>query len=447
METNTPRKESPSVWEKTNQKMRASVSIRMITIGFLILILLIPTAMIRELIDERARTRSEAVQEVSAKWGNAQRLAGPVLSLPYEVVRKNSDGDSYTEIHMMHFLPEDLNIEVKLSPQLRKRGIYEVVVYESVLDISGSFPQPDARSLGIDPSQVRWAEASLSIGLSDMRGIMEQIDLQWNDHAIHFDPGANAPIGSGVSTPVPVQTENGSYTFSTRINLRGSESIYFSPMGRETRVKLYSDWETPSFDGAFLPDSRDVRIDGFDASWKVLHLNRSFPQQWIDSQSSLQSYDFGVRLKIPVDQYQKSQRAAKYAIMLIVLTFMVFFLVEVFQKIRIHPIQYILVGLALTLFYVLTLSVSEQSSFDLAYLVSAGATIFLISFYAWPLFKNIRLSAILAGMLVISYGFVYALLQMEDYALIIGSVGLFVVLAGVMYVTRKLDWYNLNQNA
>jgi len=198
----------------------------------------------------------------------------------------------------------------------------------------------------------------------------------------------------------------------------------------------------PKFDGAFLPDERSVDENGFTASWKILHLNRNFPQAWKDMDFSTDEAAFGAYLLLPVDQYQKTERSAKYAIMFIVLTFTIFFFTEVLNRNRIHPIQYLLVGISISIFYVLLLSLAEQIGFNPAYYISAAATIMLITAYSVSIFRNARLSIILGTCLVLLYTFLFTLIQLQDYALLLGSIGLFVAMGIIMYTSRKVDWYS-----
>ncbi|HHH54328.1 MAG TPA: cell envelope integrity protein CreD, partial [Bacteroidetes bacterium] len=231
--------------------------------------------------------------------------------------------------------------------------------------------------------------------------------------------------------------------FSFDIKLQGSESIYFIPVGKTTTVALKSSWDSPSFQGRFVPDEREVSKDGFTANWKILDMNRNYPQQWEGNKYNVSSSKFGVDLIKPVGEYQKNMRTVKYSLLIIVLIFLIYFFFEVLGKFRIHPIQYSFIGLALTLFFVLLLSISEQIGFDLAYLVSAAATTIMILIYSAALLKNRKQLLILTGFLITIYGFIYVVLQLEDFALLAGSIGLFVALFITMYYSRKIDWYNI----
>jgi inner membrane protein len=444
-------KQPLSFFEKLNEKISNSVSIKLASIGFLILILLIPGSMIQSLIYERESTREATIQEISAKWGNEQTVVGPVLNIPFKRSFLDANGKANIVKDYVHILPDKLNIEGALNPEKRYRGIYEVVVYNSNLNFSGEFPKVTPASLNMSDAEILWKEAFVSIGIPDMRGIKENIFVTWNGKKSTANPGIDTKniSASGVSCVVDIaedETNAGPYKFAFEINLNGSRNLNFVPLGKETKVAINSNWNNPSFDGAFLPESRTVSESGFTASWKILHLNRNFPQQWIGVTHNIYESSFGVNLLLPVDQYQKSMRSAKYAIMFISLTFLIFFFVEILNKKRIHPFQYILVGLALTLFYTLLVSFSEHINFNWAYLISCVGIIGMITFYAASIFKDKLLTIILSLVLVVLYGFMFITLQLQDYALLIGSIGLFAVLATVMYLSRNINWYNINKD-
>jgi inner membrane protein len=249
-----------------------------------------------------------------------------------------------------------------------------------------------------------------------------------------------------------------SLRFECDLNLNGSTDLYFMPFGKQTNVSLTSPWATPSFTGAYLPDSRTVDAAGFRAQWKVLQYNRNYPQQGVGAflfrrqpgaayaegykgESVSDPTAFGVRLLTPVDEYQKTMRSAKYAVMFILITFTAFFFVEILDKRRIHPIQYLLVGFAVCLFYLLLLALSEHISFNWAYLASAAAILGMITFYVRYVFQNARLTALFSGILALLYGFYFSLLQLEDYSLLLGTLGLALILGTIMYLTRKVNWY------
>jgi len=400
--------------------------------------------MIRRLIQERNSLRNSAISEVSYKWGNPQTVAGPILTIPYKTYYKK-DKEIIEEIQYASFLPEDLQIKGTILPEERKRGIYKVVVYNTNMDVTGTFSKPDFSDWKILDKNILWDQASISIRIPDMRGIKDAIIVNWNNKDYEVNPGINyQTIYTGVSSFVNISDE-AKYKFAFNLNLNGSEYLHFVPLGKQTNINIKSNWSNPSFDGAFLPNNHTITEKGFEANWKVLHLNRSFPQQWIGDSYEVNSSSFGVKLLLPVDHYQKSERSVKYAIMFISLTFLIFFFTEILNKKRIHPIQYLLVGLGLSIFYTLLVSLSEHFSFNLAYLIASSSIITLITAYSHSMLKNVRLTSIVALVLIILYAFLFIILQLQDYSLLLGSVGLFLTLAIVMYLSRKVNWYsNLN---
>jgi inner membrane protein len=259
-----------------------------------------------------------------------------------------------------------------------------------------------------------------------------------------FEPGVPVPglVNSGINVALPLTpNDTEKHRFRIDVALKGSGSLFFTPLGKVTSVKLSSPWPDPSFTGAFLPDEKNVSLSGFDASWKVLNLNRNYPQQWnSDQYVSVIESTFGVDFILPLDNYQKSTRSVKYAILFIGLTFLTVFFVEMRQANRVHPFQYALIGLALVIFYTLLVAISEQTSFNVAYLISAVMTIGLTGMYAKALFDSGRMALLVSGALTLLYGFLFVVLQQQDYALLIGSLGLFVILGVVMYFSRKINW-------
>lgn len=430
-------------------EIKNSLNLKILIIGMLALLLLIPAGMVKGLIREREHRKADVIGEISSKWGNAQTVSGPVLTLPYKRYYKNDKGEDRYNIRFMHFLPDELKIAGELHPEVRYRGIYEAVLYNTGLTLSGRFSVPAVSKLNIPSENVMWSRAFLSVGISDMRGIKERIAAELNGKAVEFEPGIKTSdvLTSGVSLLWPMPPGGKELAFRIPLNLNGSENLSFVPVGEETRVEMASEWPSPSFTGAFLPEERQVGDTGFSAQWRVLHLNRNFPQQWIGEKQDIDDYAFGVKLFIAADVYQKSTRTAKYAVMFIAFTFLAFFFSEVMNRLRVHPIQYLLVGFAVLVFYTLLISLSEHVGFDAAYLISAGGVIALVTGYARGVFGNRYLTLTIGGVLFILYLYLCIVLQLEDYALLMGSVGLFTVLAVVMYATRKVDWYAIQMES
>jgi inner membrane protein len=454
--------EKPSLFERFNTWVKTSVMLKLITVGILILILMIPAAILQNVISERQSTRDAAVTEITSKWGGSQTIGGAVITIPYQTVQTDEKGNKSTVIEYAHFLPEDLTITGTLTPEKRYRGIYVVMLYNSQLQIRGSFKKPNTDLLNIASDRFLFEDAFVSIGITDVKGIKEVIKMKVNDQVLEMNPGmaTHELFTSGVSSPITLGAEK--FDFEVKINLNGSQSIAFLPFGKTTKVTFESQWGTPSFEGASLPDERQVSDKGFKAVWNELYLNRNYPQQGLgnfiganvpNTANGAVAVDVtnapypelqgssGVRLLLPVDEYQKTMRSTKYSIMFIVITFIAFFFVEILNKKRLHPIQYLLVGFAICLFYVLILAISEHLSFNWAYLIGCITILSLITFYTKSIFKNTRLTLIFNGILVLLYGFFYSLLQLEDYSLLFGSIGLLFILAVVMYLTRNIDWY------
>jgi inner membrane protein len=438
-------KRKEAVEMSISERTRSSAGIKIAVIGALVLILLIPAGMIRSLIRERENTRQEAIREVSSKWGYAQTITGPVLTLPYTKTHRNQDGTTYKTTHHAYFLPDVLKAESVITPEIRYRGIYEVALYRSDIKLNGSFDLKTLEEYGIQESAILWDCVSLAVGISDLRGVRDSIELLWDDTPLTVEPGTDncGVIERGISARPPLKAEASVHTFSVTMNLNGSETIKFVPVGKETTVQMVSTWDAPSFIGEFLPNEREVTAEGFTSMWKVQYLNREFPQHWKDGTVDFASSAFGVELLFPADGYQKTMRTAKYAVLFIGLAFLAFFLIEVLNGLSIHPVQYLLVGVALVVFYTLLLSISEHLGFGIAYAIASASLVVVVSGYSASILRSLRLGSLMALVTGILYGYMFVVLQLQDYALLFGSIGLFAVVALTMFMTRKVDWYAL----
>ncbi len=448
---------------------------KMLFILVVVLVLLIPKAMIISLVYEREGRREQSIESVTQQWGKEQTVVGPIVSVPYHryITLENDEVKKTKEY--IHFLPSTLNTTATIKPEVRYKGIYEVVVYNSFIKVSGSFDIQYDIFDDVAVEDILVDQAFVSLGVSDLRGIENQVALQWNDETIFFDSGLKTQVltgktetrdnsfrheedanvlKSGISANLDAVLNNTQHEFLFELELQGSTELNFVPVGKTTEVTMNSTWDSPNFVGNFLPDSREISEDGFSAYWNVLHLNRNFPNAWLstseDATYAQSMYDaaFGTQLFMSASNYQKSTRAAKYAVLIIILTFLAFLFIELLQSgfSRIHSIQYILVGLALLLFYSLLLAISEHLGFNAAFLISAIATLSLITVHMQALLKLWRVSALIAGILTILYGFVFVIIQLKDYALLVGTLGLFVILAIVMHFARKIDWYTVGMD-
>lgn len=432
---------------------RYSAAFKVLFIAVLMLLFLIPLAMIRSVIRERESTRDSTEDEIVALWGGEQVIAGPIMGVPYRVHERDERGRPLSRTEMAYFLPQVLTMEGAAAPETRSRGIYQVTVYTADLLVTGQFARPDFSIWRVAETDVLWDQAFVTMEFPDMRALRERAVLQWGDQARAFEPGTGS-VGvydGSMSASVPGLRTAGAgaaLEFAMDLRLRGGRSLSFVPLGEETRVSLTSPWPSPSFDGSFLPTERRLDAQGFSAQWYVVSLARNYPQRWRAGEvhaPAVASSAFGVGLMIPVDTYHKAERSVKYGLLFILLPFLTFFLFEVFLSLRIHTMQYLLVGFANCVFYLLLLSIAEHVGFVPAYAIGASATILLIVYYSAAVLSTWRRAAIMTPILVISYIFLYVVLQSEDYALLLGSIGLFVILGGVMVLTRRIDWYGVRR--
>ena len=421
------------------------LTLKVVIIGIIAIALLVPKFMILALIEDRQATAELTTHEVMQKWSLSQTVRGPVLSIPYIERSFDTNGKELKEeTREFYLLPKTLKVDGTIIPQERKRSIYETVVYESELQLSGQFDISDLSDLKIPYGDIQWEKARLLIAISDLRGINDKISLKWNQSEFAFSPGMENPLlgANGISlTLLQLSPDNFPADFSFTLPLKGSESLNFAPLGEITEVIIKSSWQDPGFDGSFLPADYRIDKDGFTANWKVLNFNRNFPQQWKNNEYKVTDADFGVNLVTVADHYQKSSRSAKYAILVILFVFLSFFLTEILTKQKVHPFQYILVGFAILIFYLLLLSISEQLGFNTAYFISATAVLTMVLFYSRTFMKTWLNALIQTLILTFSFGFIFVLMQLETYALLVGSIGLFVVLALTMFFTRKINWY------
>ncbi len=445
---------------------------------FLLMLLMIPTAMLSSTVNERHNRAAEARQEIMSKWWTNQVLAGPIISVPY------TTKDNQT--HYYHLLPDVLKVTSQLSPEERKRGIYSTIVYTSEDTITATYSAlgsliPASFSF---KNALQWNRAVISYGISDMKGIQKSIEATIDGKPLIFQPGliTSDVMSSGVSREVALDSDAG-ISLGLKISLRWGEQIAFVPVGKTSEITVAGPWPSPSFNGAFLPTSRTIDGESFQATWNVTDFNRNFPQHWEGTNYQLQyvpdttdyRYDspyldksymtaemapssirwgpainigesvFGVKLIDVVDHYDKAERSIKYAFLIIGLSFLAFFLMEVIRGRPIHVLQYLLIGFALVVFYTLLLSLSEHIWFNPAYIVSGLATVALISLYTKSICGAWKYAQIVGGILLVLYALVFVILQSEDYALLIGSVAVFLILGILMYTTRKIDWYQTSK--
>lgn len=450
---NTPQQNKFGHWLKT------SITARMLMVGFLVVILLIPLSFINNLINERSFRQRDVVNEINQKWGKNVLVYGPILKLPYKTYTEtktfNEKTKTYfketqTRIKHAYIFPENLNSKVDVSSKTLKRGNFESAVFTTQMDFNGNYTPVDLTAKGIKAEDILWNKSTMIIKTSNLKGIKSEVQITLKDKTYSFETNFNQNnnnnldvLESGfINGETLFKSEKTNFTFSMTFN--GSTKIELVPIGKTTTMQMISNWADPSFMGNYLPndETKHISEDGFKADWKVLHINRAFSQQHLKSIPNLKQFAFGTKFMVMVDEYQKSERSAKYGFLVIGLTFLIFFLIQTLSKINIHPFQYLMIGLALTMFYTLLVSISEHSNFLKAYLTAGASVITLITLYSKSILKTLKFPLFIGLSLTALYTFIYVIIQLQNYALLVGSIGLFLILASVMYVSRKIDWHN-----
>jgi inner membrane protein len=430
-------------------RIRSSHVVRLSVLGFIALILLIPVSMIRGVVAEREQRQKEASAEVLSKWGLNQTLTGPALVLPY-THREDQKTDSGTVTHetvrYAVFLPKRLQTTGSIRVETRERGIFHVPVYLLTLKLVGEFDAPRPELLGIETKDIDWENAHFSVGISDVRALGGSSRVSWNGNETEFLPGNGGlrEVSQGIHALVAVKPGDKTFRFSFPLSLNGSESVYIAPFAEETVLQLSSNFPHPNFQGNWLPVNRTVTGNGFDATWRISYLGRNYPQMWISDGGFLKAIEashFGVALNDPIDRYRLADRSVKYAGLFIVLTFASVWLIEVLARKPVHPVQSLLLGAGLCMFYLLELSLSEHIPFSTAYGIASAAVILMVALYCRTIFRGNGRSGVIAGGVTLLYGYLYVVLTNEDAALLVGSIGVFIVLAAIMFITRGVRWY------
>ncbi len=429
-------------------KWMQTVTAKVLGIGVLALLMTIPLLQVSGLVHERQQSRTAAINQIAQGWGGNQVLGGPVLVVP-TVRQVNAGADQPYQLHAgsESVLADALKMDVAMAVQTRSYGIYSAPVFVATVKLGARFRAQDLAQFQHD-STAAWqaGKAELRLPLGDLRGLQEITDVRINGKPARFD-SSTSRLGAWPNVVVPIDLDAlGGQSIDVEIGLKlaGTQSLRLLPLARSTNVTMRAPWHDPSFVGAALPLEHRLDSNGFSARWHMLDLNRSYGQHWTDAdhmQSALTASSFGVQLYQPVDVYQRNVRAGKYGLLFIAMTFVAFFLFEVLKRLRVHPVQYLLVGAALATFYVVLLALSEQIGFDLAYAIAAAAVVLIVGGYAMSVLRARRAGALLGGVLGLIYAMLYALIAAEQYALLIGALVLLAMVALMMYLTRRIDWY------
>ncbi|MGI9479678.1 MAG: cell envelope integrity protein CreD [Hyphomicrobiaceae bacterium] len=429
-----------------------SPAFKFVVIIILILALAIPLLFVYLMVKERAQYAASAKAEIGRAWGGEQSLRGPFIMVP--TVRERSvrvRNETRTEKirEFAIFLPEKLNIKPVARTELRRRGIFEVPVYRSEIAFTGHFVPPAMRKVARPGTEFLWSEAVLALLISDVRGIKKTAEIKLGDTAaVKFRSGLGLETGSrgrplgAIHVPIEESAAKQGFTYAFKLDLNGSSALNFVPAGGETEVTAQSDWPHPSFQGNFLPDSRTITDKGFEATWKIPRLARGQSQTLhVRNPAGLMgTTEFGVNFFQPVKFYSLAERALKYAQGFLAIVFFAVFVLEMQARRRVHWIQYLFVGLALVIFYLVLIGTAEHIGFEAGYFAASAATSLLVGTYIGTVTRSFSRGAQILAVIAIIYALLYLLLRVEDYALLIGSIAAFVMLAAVMFATRDIDW-------
>jgi inner membrane protein len=421
------------------------------------LLLLVPIGMLRGLVAERIQLAGEAKSSVAAGWGGQQQVGGPMLVVPLTQVTRDSRGRAIEKRIFSFTLPDTLEIDTTLESESRRLGIYTVPVYQARMRVRATFTPVDVAHLAAHlpaiadaDCEVHWDQAHLLLPVTEVKAIRALENARWNDEPLRFVGGGatqHAGVRATLDTAALRDGEPG--VFTAELTVAGSEQLRFLPLGRTTGVTMRADWPHPGFTGNYLPAERDITDEGFTARWQVLELNRDYPQHWVEAPGvagkQLDRSSFGVNLFLPADIYQRNDRSMKYALLFIVMTFASLFLVEHLLGPQLHAVQYVLVGLALSMFFLLLLALSEHIGFDAAYWLATSSLVALTGVYLSGALRSRRRGWIAAAGFALLYATLYVILNAAETALLIGSLSLFAVLAAMMLITRKVDWNTVGQ--
>lgn len=436
--------------------------VKFVIIGILTLLLLIPTLLVWALVEERAQRADEVSARISAGWGGPQTVNGPYLAVPVSVTRSqivNGVATSQRDTEWVLLMPEELKVDAKLETEARRLSIYSLPVYNAKLHISGRYGNDLVQSLGIVDGEPDLERAFLVMGIADITGIRSNADIRIDGGApLPFQPGmkgmrtlkagyseydANqtyAQDDAGINRPVTRAAIEKGFAFEMDLSLNGSTKFSLAPAGQTTTFKASANWADPGFDGLFLPETKTISKDGFEANWTVPYLARGIDKAVNASVLPLGGNLMSINLVEPVKFYQLVSRTLKYSVGFISLVFFAVFILELKGGRMVHWVQYVLTGLALIIFYILLLALAEHLGFAIAYAIAAAATTLLIAAYVGSVTASRKSGMSLAIVLGVTYGVMYLILREDEYALLAGAIISFVTIAATMYFTRNVDW-------
>jgi inner membrane protein len=436
------------------EKMKVGFSqsgIKIVLIFFLILLFLIPISYIKGMINDRQNYQNKAVASITEPLGGKPEIQGIVIAIPFKTYTQSIDKNDVKHIEIntkyIYFAPDLYSLDIAVNPYYLNRGIFKVPVFNGEIALESKFDSFDVSHFKISEKNIMRDEAIIMLGLSSTKNLTTAPMLKIDGNYLPISPikyDSITPFKSTVYYDIPEKYLEKGFSLNGKLNIQGGEDIKIQPIGSDNIIKMNSAWPTPGFSGGWLPASRKITDSGFTAQWNIAGLSTVFPKSWI-SNTDYNGESIKVSFITPVDTYQKTTRSIKYSLLFLIIPFLSIFICEIFSNIRVHPVQYCLIGFADIMFYLILLSTSEHISFNISYLIGAVCVSATTLFYAATIFKKIKWGLLLSGVQIISYGFLYGTLQTEDYALLIGSIGLFIVVVLLMFITRKVDWYGIGQ--
>jgi inner membrane protein len=450
------------------QRLGTSISFKLFVVLVLMILFLIPVIPVMVLLEDRQQRQNDVLNEINQQWGGAQQISSPIIVIPYMSSPHTAGLHDPIDpkAHFIYILPNEFEVVSELSTSSRQRGRFEVAVYEGNLQIKGQFPVLDETKLNLDPSRLDWAHARLVLGTGPFKGLKEAPAGTFGSQSVLFESALDGaiPFAHTLSAPIVLtQSMETAQSFELSLPVRGSDQITLMPLAGQTKWKASGDWSAPKFIGTYLPDTSNVQNQQFEAEWQVTHLSRSVPGQWVSGpvrfidrevqhastasdgaetivSRELAAESFGISFIQPNHPYQQTERTVKYGILFSMLTFVSLLITEWTQKRGIHVVQYVWVGCSMIVFYILLLSLSEQVGFGWAYLLAASATIGLVATFVGTILKSRTWGLAFGGILTLFYSFLGILVQLEETALLVGSIGMFVTLGIIMYFSSKIPW-------
>ena len=436
-----------------------TLAFKILSVFILGLLIMIPMGLIKSIIDDRQDYQKEAIDSIIEPIGGAFYLTGLVVAVPYyyTVSSEIQNGDK-TEVKRETYkdyiiiMPDTYNVEGFVETSVLNRGIFKAPVFSSDMEITGVFRKYDD-SISMEGKRIIWDEAILILATYDRRNFKQLPDIMVDNKKVEQDEHSVLPstslFSNGFAFEIDKNQIKNGFNFTANISIQGGKSINIVPMGGDNKIDLSSDWQDPSFSGGWLPTEREVGKTGFKASWAIASFNTAFSRTWLEKNVSYDSGSVDIvetSFLLLNDNYKKTFRSIKYSILFIFVPFFALFLCEILTRKKIHIVQYALIGLANAVFYMLLLSISEHTYFNLAYIISAIMVIILTALYVGSITKTLKIGIVIAFVEFLIYLFLFGILQLTDYALLVGTIGLFLAIAVAMYFTRNIDWYTKNEN-